>query len=108
MLEESEAMNRLMLAVLLFGSWGLVGTAHAAGDAASGKAKAATCAMCHGPEGQGTSMGPKLAGEEPSKFVAAMNAYKAGKGDNAMMKSQASGLSGTDIANLAAYYASLK
>ena len=64
--------------------------------------------MCHGADGQGTQMGPKLAGEAPSKFVQAMDAYKAGKGDNAMMKSQAAALSEADIANLAAYYASLK
>jgi cytochrome c553 len=101
-------MNRLMIAVLIAGSLGIVGTAQAAGDAAAGKTKAATCGMCHGPEGQGTSMGPKLSGEDTGKFIAAMDAYKAGKGDNAMMKSQASGLSEADIANLAAFYASLK
>lgn len=101
-------MNRLMLAVLLFGALGFMGTAQAAGDAAAGKAKAASCAMCHGPDGQGTSMGPKLAGMEPASFIAAMDAYKAGKGDNAMMKSQAASLSEADIGNLAAYYASLK
>jgi cytochrome c553 len=101
-------MNRLMLTVLIVGSLGVVGTAQAAGDAATGKTAAATCGMCHGPEGQGTSMGPKLAGEDPAKFIAAMDAYKTGKGDNAMMKSQAAGVSEADIANLAAFYASLK
>lgn len=101
-------MYRLMLAALAVGCLGVVGTAQAAGDAAAGKAKATTCAMCHGPEGQGTSMGPKLAGQDPGKFIAAMDAYKAGKGDNAMMKSQAAGLSESDIADMAAYYSSLK
>jgi cytochrome c553 len=37
-----------------------------------------------------------------------MTNYKAGKGDNAMMKNAAAQLSPEDIANLAAYYASLK
>lgn len=101
-------MNRMLLTALIILSLGAVGTAQAAGDAAAGKDKAATCGMCHGPEGQGTSMGPKLAGEDAGKFVAAMDAYKAGKGDNAMMKSQASSLSEDDIANLAAFYAGIK
>lgn len=101
-------MNRMVLSVLIVGSLGIAGAAHAAGDAAAGKAKATACAMCHGPDGQGTQMGPKLAGEDPAKFIQQMNDYKAGKGDNAMMKSQAASLSADDIANLAAYYASLK
>lgn len=101
-------MNRLLLTALIVGSVGLAGTAQAAGDAAAGKTKATACAMCHGPNGEGTQMAPKLAGEDPAKFVAALNDYKSGKKDNAMMKSQASSLSADDMANLAAYYASLK
>ena len=84
------------------------GAAQAAGDAAAGKAKAASCGMCHGPTGGGTQMGPKLAGEDPAKFIAAMNEYKSGARSNAMMKNASSSLSADDIANLAAYYASLK
>ena len=101
-------MNRMLLAALIAGSVGLTGTAQAAGDAAAGKAKATSCGMCHGPNGEGTQMGTKLAGEDPGKFVSAMGDYKSGKRDNAMMKNQASQLSDADVANLAAYYASLK
>ena len=101
-------MNRMMLTALIVGSVALTGTAQAAGDAAAGKAKATSCAMCHGANGEGNQMGPKLAGEDQAKFILAMNNYKAGKGDNAMMKNAASQLSADDIANLAAYYASLK
>jgi len=101
-------MNRMLLTALIVGSVGLVGTAQAAGDAAAGKAKATACAMCHGPNGEGAQMGPKLAGEDSAKFIQAMNDYASGKRDNAMMKSQAASLSAADIANLAAYYASLK
>ena len=101
-------MNRMILAALIVGSAALAGTAQAAGDAAAGKEKATSCAMCHGPDGAGTQMGPKLAGEDPAKFTTAMNNYKAGQGDNAMMKNAAAQLSADDIANLAAYYASLK
>jgi cytochrome c553 len=101
-------MKRMLLTALIVGWSGVVGTAWAAGDAAAGKAAAANCAMCHGPNGEGTQMGAKLAGEDPGKFIQAMNDYKSGKRDHAMMKNLASKLSATDTANLAAYYASLK
>jgi cytochrome c553 len=101
-------MNRILLTVLIAGSVALAGTAQAAGDAAAGKAKATSCAMCHGPNGEGTKMASKLAGEDPAKFIQAMNDYKSGKRDNAMMKNAANQLSADDTANVAAYYASLK
>lgn len=101
-------MRLLLLTVLALGLFGVVATAHAAGDPAAGKAKATSCGMCHGPNGEGTSMAPKLAGLNQATFVQAMNDYKSGKKDNAMMKSQAASLSDADIANLAAYYATLK
>jgi len=101
-------MTRIVLTVLTVASFMLVVPAYAAGDAAAGKAKAGSCAMCHGPNGEGTQMGTKLAGEDPAKFVQAINDYKSGKRDNAMMKSAAGSLSADDMANLAAYYASLK
>lgn len=100
--------NRLLLSIFVMGSVALAGAAQAAGDPAAGKAKATSCGMCHGPNGEGTQMGTKLAGEDPAKFIQAMNDYKSGKRDNAMMKSQAGQLSDADIANLAAYYAGLK
>jgi cytochrome c553 len=101
-------MNRMLLTALIVGSVWLAGAAQAAGDAAAGKAKATACAMCHGPNGEGTQMAPKLAGMDSAKFVQALQDYKSGKKDNAMMKAQAGPLSADDMANLAAYYASLK
>ena len=101
-------MNRLPLIALLVGTVSLAGTARAAGDAAAGKAAASSCAMCHGATGEGTKMGPKLTGMDAAGFIQAMNDYKSGKRDNAMMKSQTSKLSANDVANLAAYYGSLK
>jgi cytochrome c553 len=101
-------MNRIVLTAIIVGLVGFAGTAQAAGDAAAGKAKAASCAMCHGPNGAGTQMAPKLAGLDPAKFTQDINDYKSGKRDNAMMKAQAAPLSADDIANLAAYFSSLK
>ncbi len=103
-------MIRSAFTIVAFAALGLAlaAPAQAAGDVNAGKAKAGSCAMCHGPTGGGTQMGPKLAGTDPAKFTQQMNDYKAGKGNNAMMKSAAASLSADDIANLAAYYASLK
>lgn len=101
-------MNRILLSALIAAGLGFAGAAHAAGNAAAGKTEAASCAMCHGPNGEGTKMGPKLAGMAPAAFVQAMNNYKAGKGDNAMMKAEAAKLNADQTANLAAYYATLK
>jgi cytochrome c553 len=101
-------MNRMTLVTLIVGSVGLAASAQAAGDAAAGQAKATACAMCHGPAGAGTQVAPKLAGEDPAKFVQALQDFQSGKRDNAMMKAQAASLTPADMANLAAYYAAAK
>jgi len=85
-----------------------IGSAQAAGDAAAGKAKAASCAGCHGPDGKGVPPNPALAGKSEDQLLQAMQDYKSGKRPNAMMKALTTPLSDQDIANLAAYYASLK
>ncbi|MCK0105815.1 c-type cytochrome [Marinobacter sp. S0848L] len=83
----------------------------AAGDAAAGKAKAAVCAACHGQNGIAQiPVYPNLAGQNEQYLVSALKAYKAGQrkgGQAPVMQGQATGLSDADIANLAAYYASL-
>jgi cytochrome c553 len=86
---------------------GAFATAHAA-DAAAGKTKAASCAGCHGANGEGSGPNPALAGMPAAKFTAAMKDYKSGKRANAVMKNFAAPLSDEDIGNLAAHYASLK
>lgn len=86
----------------------VTGTAYAAGDAAAGKARAAACAGCHGANGQGVPPNPALAGKSEAALVAAMQDYKSGKRANAVMKAMTASLSDQDMANLAAYYASLK
>ncbi len=101
-------MMRTLPAALTIALLAFAVPAYAAGDAAAGKAKSTACAMCHGPNGEGTSMAPKLAGKSAADLSQAMADYKSGKRDNAMMKSQAAALSADDMANLAAYYAALK
>ncbi|MEJ2766658.1 cytochrome c [Photobacterium sp. MCCC 1A19761] len=83
-----------------------------AADAAAGKAKAAVCAACHGADG--TAMiptYPNLKGQNEQYLVGALKAYKNKERTGGMavvMQPQAAMLSDSDIANVAAYYASLK
>jgi cytochrome c553 len=101
-------MKGSLFAVALVASLSIVGPAQAAGDVQAGKAKSANCANCHGANGEGKSGAPALAGTAEPAFVQAMKDYKSGKRNNAVMKTFANPLSDDDIANLAAYYASLK
>ena len=86
--------------------------ANAGGDVAAGKAKAGVCAACHGPAGVAMiPIYPNLAGQNEQYLVSALKAYKAKQrtgGQAPVMQGQAAALSDADIANLAAYYASLK
>ncbi len=85
------------------------GTAAQAGDVDAGKAAYATCVGCHGANAEG-GVGPKLAGQATADIVSKLNDYKAGKQVGpmtSMMAPMAAGLSDADIANIAAYTASL-
>jgi cytochrome c553 len=97
-----------VLTVVIVASLGAVAAAEAAGDVAAGKTKAALCAGCHGANGQGVPPNPALKGKTEDALVKAMKDYKSGKRNNAVMKAFAVQLNDQDIANLAAYYASLK
>jgi cytochrome c553 len=80
-----------------------------AGDAAAGKAKSDSCTGCHGRGGKSSMPNnPNLAGQKEAYLVKAMKAYRDGGRKDPMMSSMAAGLSDADIADLAAYYASVK
>ncbi len=77
-----------------------------AGDAAVGKAKSASCAACHGTDGNSPSPGfPKLAGQHESYIAKQLRDYKSGKRVNATMNAMVLPLSEQDIDDLAAYFA---
>ena len=78
----------------------------AAGDIAAGKALAKNCAACHGETGIASNPAwPKLAAQKQGYLANALKAFKAGLRKDPMMAGVARGLSDTDIADLAAYYA---
>ena len=55
-------MKRALLTMGTFALLSIFGVAQAGGDAAAGKAKAASCAGCHGANGEGVKPNPALAG----------------------------------------------
>jgi cytochrome c553 len=86
-------------------------SAWAEGDVAAGQAKSVVCANCHGDNGiSEVPIYPNLAGQKEAYLVNVLTAYKSRErqGANAaVMWGVAAPLSEQDIANLAAYYASL-
>ena len=84
-------------------------TVEAGGSDTPGYELAATCAACHGENGIGTwPLGPTLAGQHEEYLVAALNQYRDGTRNNAVMAQMAAALSDDDVRRLAAYYASLE
>lgn len=80
----------------------------AKGNVEAGKQKSVVCQACHGPDGNGIGDGqyPRLAGQHADYLAKALNDYKSGVRDNAIMAGFAGTLSDQDIADLAAFFAS--
>jgi cytochrome c553 len=102
-------LKKVSLAVALVMSMPMLANA---ADAAAGKAKAAMCVGCHG--ANGISMVPSypnLKGQNAAYIESSLKAFrdKSRKGgQSAIMYGMAAALSDADIANLGAYYNSLK
>lgn len=79
----------------------------AAGDPVAGKALASrNCATCHGETGITKNPAwPKLAGQKAGYLANMLKAFRAGLRKDPMMAGVVRGLSDTDIADLATYYA---
>lgn len=76
------------------------------GDAVAGKALAKNCATCHGSTGVGSNPAwPTLAAQQPGYLVNALKGFRAGLRKDPMMAGVSRGLSDTNIADLAAFYA---
>lgn len=84
---------------------------YAAGDIDAGKSKSAKCVACHGMNGKvSIPTYPHLAGQNEVYLDYSMHAYKKGERTGNManiMSVYVQKLSDQDIADLAAYYASL-
>ncbi|MFD1009448.1 c-type cytochrome [Oceanisphaera ostreae] len=99
-------MKKLIIAAAAFTL--LSAPAFAAGNADAGKAKSAVCAACHGAEGiSAMDIYPNLAGQKEAYLASQLQHFRDGQRDNPIMAPMAKPLSDADIADLAAYYASL-
>jgi len=100
-------MKNLAIAALVV--LGAVGTAQAAGDAAAGKTKSATCAACHGADGNSlVPTFPKLAGQHDTYISKQLTDFKKGDRKDPTMSAMAMPLGDQDVADLAAYFSSQK
>ncbi len=104
-------MNKIMTGIILASAL-FSGATLAAGDPAVGKSKSAVCGACHGADGISLMDGyPNLKGQNSTYIVSSLKGYRSKQrngGLAAVMQAQAMMLSDDDIANLAAYYSSLK
>ncbi|WAR45120.1 c-type cytochrome [Methylomonas rapida] len=75
----------------------------------AGKDKAASCAGCHGEDGNSMMPGfPKLAGQHQAYLVKQLQAFKSGARNSAMMAPLAMGLDEQAVNEISAYYAAQK
>ncbi len=80
-----------------------------AGDAVAGKGKAVSCTACHGQEGISPNPEwPNLAGQKAKYMVSQLKSFRDGGRNSALMSPMAKPLSDDDIADISAYYESLK
>jgi cytochrome c553 len=79
------------------------------GSVDAGRAKSATCAACHGVDGNSvTPDWPSLAGQHPEYIVKQLKAFKSGERKNVTMLPFAQMLSDQDALDVAAYFAAQK
>lgn len=69
---------------------------------------AASCAACHGTNGNSQSITPVLAGLDASYFSTQMQAFKNGSRDSTVMHRHAKGLTISEIDRLAIYFSQQK
>ncbi len=103
-------MKKVTLLFSLAMGWAtfsLAGQAQAAGDASAGKDKAATCAACHGADGNSAvPTFPKLAGQGEKYLLKQMQDIRDGARPVPTMAGQVDNMSDQDLADIAAFYAS--
>jgi cytochrome c553 len=81
----------------------------AAGDISAGKVKSAQCAACHGVDGNSSEPSfPKLAGQAASYSYKQLIDFTSGARESLIMAPMLIGLSVQDLADISAYYASMK
>jgi cytochrome c553 len=99
----------LWLSLLLGTSLTAAVAAAQEGSAEAGRTKSATCAACHGADGNSvTPDWPMLAGQHASYIVRQLRAFKEGERTDVTMKPFADMLSEQDMLDVAAYFETQK
>ena len=99
--------------VTVFCSSIIVPNVYAEGSISAGKNKVSMCVGCHGIPNYKTAFPktyrvPRIAGQRSGYIISALKAYRAGERSHPSMQAVAGSMTDDDIADLAAYYASLK
>ena len=102
-------LTRVLISALMFAFLAASITTYAAGDPARGSELRDECSDCHGEEGLGDEEYPRLAGLDESYLLEQMALIKNGESSEEaeMMLWFFEDLEEQDLADLAAYYASL-
>jgi len=101
--------TRKLISAVVFALLMAAGAAQAGGDPAKGKELSVDCSDCHGANGLGDKDTPALAGHDAAFLTEQMHAFKSGTrpDEQDAMLMYVEDLSDQDMADLAAYYASL-
>ena len=102
-------LNKILIIAVMFFLMLLAGSAQAGGDPARGAELAQECADCHGQDGKGDEDIPGIAGLDAATHVKFLKAFKSGErsSQDDMMQEYSADLTDQEMADVAAYYASL-
>jgi cytochrome c553 len=101
--------TKKLMFVLMFVLLSAAGFAQAGGDPARGQELSVDCVDCHGEDGLGDEEVPPIAGLEEAFQIEQLQAFKSGArtDEEESMLMYTEDLSDQDMADLAAYYATL-
>jgi len=102
-------LTRKLMIAIMFILMFVAGGVQAGGDAANGEELAVDCADCHGDDGLGDEDVPAIAGMDAAEQLKELMAFKSGEREDEEgdMIDSVEDLSEQDMADLAAYFATL-
>ena len=102
-------LTKKMIFAAMFVLMLMAGAVQAGGDPARGQELSVDCADCHGEDGKGDEDNPAIAGLDETEHLNMLKAYKSGErtDEEEIMLMFTEELSDQDMADLAAYYATL-
>ena len=102
-------LTKKLIFAAMFALMMTAGAVQAGGDPAKGQELSVDCADCHGEDGKGDEDNPPIAGLDETEHLNMLKAYKSGErtDEEEIMLMFTEELSDQDMADLAAYYATL-